>query len=188
MEKINETKQKLLDAACAVFREKGYEKAKVSDIVAMADVAQGTFYLYFKSKRECLNNLSSMLIKMFLDDLEREMSIMDEQSIYRVVKLLHESILKHKEILVILHFEQSNFDDNVISMQTQAHSHVDRIIEKALLAKGLSERSAMIKTYMISSAFSQFLLDELFVINPALRVDRSNILEMLTIIIDEVTC
>jgi AcrR family transcriptional regulator len=40
----------LLDAARRVFAEKDVEAARVSEIVALAGVAQGTFYLYFPSK------------------------------------------------------------------------------------------------------------------------------------------
>jgi AcrR family transcriptional regulator len=34
-----------------VFAEKGYHEAKIDDIVAIAGVAKGTFYLYFRDKR-----------------------------------------------------------------------------------------------------------------------------------------
>jgi AcrR family transcriptional regulator len=47
-------REQLLDAAIACFADHGYNSAKVSDIVQRAGVAQGTFYLYFKSKREVL--------------------------------------------------------------------------------------------------------------------------------------
>jgi AcrR family transcriptional regulator len=40
----------LLKAAREVLAERGYEATKVSDIVARAGAAQGTFYLYFPSK------------------------------------------------------------------------------------------------------------------------------------------
>lgn len=45
-----ERRAALLRAAREVLAEKGLESAKVSDIVARAGVAQGTFYLYFPSK------------------------------------------------------------------------------------------------------------------------------------------
>ena len=35
----------IIDAAIAVFAEKGVEKATVSDIVKRAGIAQGTYYL-----------------------------------------------------------------------------------------------------------------------------------------------
>ena len=40
----------ILQAAREVLATKGLEAAKISDIVARAGVAQGTFYLYFPSK------------------------------------------------------------------------------------------------------------------------------------------
>ncbi|MAQ15621.1 MAG: hypothetical protein CMN30_26925 [Sandaracinus sp.] len=43
-------KQQLLEAAKAVFEEKGYVAATVDDIVGRVDVARGTFYLYFDDK------------------------------------------------------------------------------------------------------------------------------------------
>jgi AcrR family transcriptional regulator len=41
----------LLDAATLVFARKGYRAASISDIIARAGVARGTFYLYFASKQ-----------------------------------------------------------------------------------------------------------------------------------------
>ncbi|MGW4338571.1 TetR/AcrR family transcriptional regulator [Rhodococcus koreensis] len=46
------TRQALIDAAHDVFIEMGYFDARVSDIVKRADVAHGSFYTYFPSKRE----------------------------------------------------------------------------------------------------------------------------------------
>ncbi|WP_040229052.1 TetR family transcriptional regulator [Bhargavaea cecembensis] len=43
-------RERIIRAAVEVFREKGIEKTKVSDIVRKAEIAQGTFYLYFPSK------------------------------------------------------------------------------------------------------------------------------------------
>ncbi|MFO0619008.1 MAG: TetR/AcrR family transcriptional regulator [Polyangiaceae bacterium] len=47
----------LLDAARDVFADKGYHDAKVEDIAERANVAKGTFYLYFKDKRAVLEEL-----------------------------------------------------------------------------------------------------------------------------------
>ena len=51
------TKDYLLDAAVRKFHQKGYQKTRISDIVSEAGVAQGTFYLYFKSKEEIFKNI-----------------------------------------------------------------------------------------------------------------------------------
>jgi AcrR family transcriptional regulator len=44
-------RQQLIEAGMAAFAEKGYHRTKVSDVVRRAGVAQGTFYLYFDSKK-----------------------------------------------------------------------------------------------------------------------------------------
>ncbi len=51
---VPEKYQRILDAAVEVIAEKGYFHAPVSAIAARAGVADGTVYLYFKSKDEVL--------------------------------------------------------------------------------------------------------------------------------------
>jgi len=53
----------LLGAARKVFRAKGYDGASVSEIVREAGVAQGTFYLYFPSKRDAAVSLRDGLME-----------------------------------------------------------------------------------------------------------------------------
>jgi AcrR family transcriptional regulator len=47
----------LLDAALAVFAEKGFAAARLEDIASRAGVSKGTIYLYYKSKEEILRAL-----------------------------------------------------------------------------------------------------------------------------------
>jgi len=54
---LDTTKMKLLIAAEELFGKKGYSKTKISDITNSVNVAQGTFYLYFQSKKEILYEL-----------------------------------------------------------------------------------------------------------------------------------
>ena len=60
-EKNTEREEQLLAAARKVFREKGYEGATVAQIVKEAGVAQGTFYLYFPSKKDAFFALGQYL-------------------------------------------------------------------------------------------------------------------------------
>lgn len=46
------TRLRLLEAAERVFGEKGYHEASVTDITREAEVANGTFYVYFPSKAD----------------------------------------------------------------------------------------------------------------------------------------
>ena len=48
------TKQKILDLAEKLIKERGFEEVSVDDIVNGCGVAKGTFYHYFKSKDDIL--------------------------------------------------------------------------------------------------------------------------------------
>ena len=45
---------RLVEAACAVFVEKGYASTRVAEIAERAGVGKGTVYEYFSSKEELL--------------------------------------------------------------------------------------------------------------------------------------
>jgi AcrR family transcriptional regulator len=52
-----ERPRELLDAALAVFVDKGFAAARAEEIAARAGVSKGTLYLYFHSKEELLRTL-----------------------------------------------------------------------------------------------------------------------------------
>jgi AcrR family transcriptional regulator len=56
-----ETRREILDAALACFSEVGYHETAISDIAGRVGIAQGTFYRYFQSKRDIVDEV--------LDDL-----------------------------------------------------------------------------------------------------------------------
>jgi AcrR family transcriptional regulator len=64
------TQQQIVSAAIDMFDEKGFQKTRVSDIVAKAGVAQGTFYLYFKSKEDIFLSICLEFVKLFSSFLE----------------------------------------------------------------------------------------------------------------------
>ncbi|MDY6905396.1 MAG: TetR/AcrR family transcriptional regulator [Thermodesulfobacteriota bacterium] len=53
-----ETRSLLLTAAVKTFHKKGLHDTRISDIVAAAGVAQGTFYNYFKSKEAIFQQIA----------------------------------------------------------------------------------------------------------------------------------
>ncbi len=52
-----QTRQKILDAAEREIGSKGFAEASISTITAEADVAQGTFYVYFRTKEDVMREL-----------------------------------------------------------------------------------------------------------------------------------
>lgn len=58
-----ERRQQILEAALAVFSERGFHAANVSDVASAAGVSQGTIYWYFDSKEELF---TAALLSFFL--------------------------------------------------------------------------------------------------------------------------
>lgn len=65
-----ERRRELLLAAKKVFAASGYHAAGVADIVAEAEVARGTFYLYFKSKRDVFSALLDHIFQSLMKRLQ----------------------------------------------------------------------------------------------------------------------
>jgi TetR/AcrR family fatty acid metabolism transcriptional regulator len=54
---VADKREAILRAATKVFAESGYFNSKVADVARVAGVADGTVYLYFKSKEEILRSI-----------------------------------------------------------------------------------------------------------------------------------
>lgn len=61
-------RRRILDAAVRVFARKGYFAARVSDIAKKAGVADGTIYLYFRSKEDLLVRLFDEVMSVHVEE------------------------------------------------------------------------------------------------------------------------
>jgi TetR/AcrR family fatty acid metabolism transcriptional regulator len=64
--------ERILDAAVRVFAKKGFHATRVSEVANAAGVADGTIYLYFKSKDE-------LLVSLFEDRVERLFAFLEAE-------------------------------------------------------------------------------------------------------------
>lgn len=60
-----QTRKRIIEAGCRLFRTKGYKQTKVSEITTALDVGKGTFYFYFSDKKalflECIPKIFNEL-------------------------------------------------------------------------------------------------------------------------------
>jgi TetR/AcrR family fatty acid metabolism transcriptional regulator len=98
---------RILDAAIKVFAAEGFYNAKVSQIAHEAGVADGTIYLYFKSKDD-------LLINLFEDRMERVNAnlreAIDTEStavarLRRIVKLHLELVEQNRDMAEVISVE-----------------------------------------------------------------------------------
>jgi len=64
---------RILEAALAVFAEKGFFVSRISDIADRANVADGTVYLYFKNKDEILATAINTAFDTFMNNARTEL-------------------------------------------------------------------------------------------------------------------
>lgn len=72
--KAEETKRRIYDAATSLLNERPYEEITVRDIVQRAEVAIGTFYIYFPSKKSVYFEVYSYTDKYFSDVVRTELN------------------------------------------------------------------------------------------------------------------
>ena len=62
MKKGEKRKQDLLDIAYRMFLTKGYENTSIDGIIEEAGIAKGTFYYYFKTKEQMLEEVIGQML------------------------------------------------------------------------------------------------------------------------------
>jgi AcrR family transcriptional regulator len=63
----DQRRQQLIDAARALFADKGFHATTVDDITRAAGVAKGTFYLYFREKREIYYQVIRQFMNLIME-------------------------------------------------------------------------------------------------------------------------
>jgi TetR/AcrR family fatty acid metabolism transcriptional regulator len=100
-------RERILDAAVRVFAKEGFYGAKVAQIAQAAGVADGTIYLYFKSKDD-------LLISLFEDRMDRVNATLREaisssvdpvDCIRRIVRLHLELVQKNRHMAEVVTVE-----------------------------------------------------------------------------------
>lgn len=91
------TEEKLINAAIELMSKNGYHRTTVADIVKAAGVAQGTFYLYYDSKKKLFLSLMERFYSLLQDallgigwDIE---SITSQEEIAQKIRLAIQNIL-----------------------------------------------------------------------------------------------
>ena len=71
MKKGERRKQELLQIAYRMFISRGYENTSVDEIIEEADIAKGTYYYYFETKEQMLEEVIGMMIDQEMEAASR---------------------------------------------------------------------------------------------------------------------
>lgn len=99
--------RKILDGALKVFAKKGFYQSKVAEIARLADVADGTIYLYFRNKDDILISLFEDVMQFAIERLEEALvGEEDPRRKLEIFALTHLSMIEsNREAAEILQVE-----------------------------------------------------------------------------------
>jgi TetR/AcrR family fatty acid metabolism transcriptional regulator len=97
----------ILRAAIRVFANNGYFNSKVADIAREAGVADGTVYLYFKSKEEILHSIFDRSMEEAITEGRKQLApITDPREKLRRIALLHlERLGSDRDLAIVFQVE-----------------------------------------------------------------------------------
>jgi TetR/AcrR family transcriptional regulator, fatty acid metabolism regulator protein len=104
---VTDKREAILRAAIKVFAQKGYFSSKVADIAGEAGIADGTVYLYFKSKDEILHSIFDRAMEEFIAEGKRELTeITNAADKLRRIATLHlEKLGADRDLAIVFQVE-----------------------------------------------------------------------------------
>lgn len=136
-QKAQRTRQKILEAARAVFAERGFAKTTAEEISAKAGVGYGTFYLYFSDKGQALHTILSEVDDKLYQTGQTEgtqvpMGLGALAPIKITIGAFFDSFKEYVDVLKICH-ELSATDPNFKAQHDKVRSRLVNRIKEHLL-------------------------------------------------------
>src|SRR5918996_6274999 len=87
---VTDKREAILRAGIRVFAHNGYFNSKVADNASEAGIADGTVYLYFKSKEEILHSIFDRSMEEAIAECRKQLAeITDPREKLRRIALMH---------------------------------------------------------------------------------------------------
>ncbi|HZG53984.1 MAG TPA: TetR/AcrR family transcriptional regulator [Pyrinomonadaceae bacterium] len=104
---VPDKREAILRAATKVFAENGYFNSKVADVARGAGVADGTVYLYFKSKEEILRSIFERGVNDAVAAARAETAALDDprEKLRRIARLHLERLGADRDLAVVFQVE-----------------------------------------------------------------------------------
>ena len=104
---VTDKRGAILRAAIKVFAGKGYFNSKVADIAGEAGIADGTVYLYFKSKEEILHSIFDQAMEEFIAEGRKELAFLSaaDEKLRKIAGLHLEKLGADRDLAIVFQVE-----------------------------------------------------------------------------------
>ncbi|MEC2258925.1 TetR/AcrR family transcriptional regulator [Bacillus cereus] len=140
VKEYEERRKEILETAERLFLTKGYTKTTVNDIIKEIGIAKGTFYHYFKSKEEVMDEIIMRIIKEDVTKAKRIVSNHDIPVLDKLFKILMEQSPKSGDVKekIIEQFHQPNNAEMHQKSLVQSIIHLSPVLTE-VLEQGIEE-------------------------------------------------
>ena len=97
-----ERKNQILDAATQVFMQKGFDKARMDDIVEETGLSKGTLYWYFKSKYDIIINILDRIFQHAFEQFDSQQKVGEMSASEALWQFSEEAIQDYKKMLNLM--------------------------------------------------------------------------------------
>jgi AcrR family transcriptional regulator len=164
-----ETRNSILEAAAALFDEKGYDQTTTHQIAARADVSVGALYRYFSDKQAILVEVYSLEISGLRNRILQEFSFVDSvgKDLQALVRKALEAVFQvyaERPGLRRTLVEQSRKIPELADLRRQQERELYQTVRQVLLSPGIKIRvpdvdvSAYLCSLLVDSLSEDFLL------------------------------
>jgi len=101
-----ERRNEILDTSEILFATKGYVKTTVNDILEVIGIAKGTFYYYFQSKEEVMNEIVMRFIGIGVESakaIASDANLKATEKIFQIISPQNQDTTQKEHILDELH-------------------------------------------------------------------------------------
>ena len=104
---VADKREAILRAGVRVFAAKGFFNSKVADIAREAGIADGTVYLYFKSKDEILHSIFDRAMADFIEEGRREIESLDDpvEKLRTIARLHLQRLSADRDLAIVFQVE-----------------------------------------------------------------------------------
>jgi len=122
-----EKRERILEVSLKLFMEKGFNQTSIEEITKLAGISKGSFYTYFKSKEDLLENI----IESLIGNVEKEF--------FKIVSIKKKNPVDYIENFLKLNLSLSrNFSSSILTIIRDVSFAPTKVREK--MRKKLRER------------------------------------------------
>lgn len=157
----------IIQSSIHLFKENGIEQTKVSDIVKDAQIAQGTFYLYFPSKLSLMPAIAEVMVEIIMKRIKIE--VKKDQTIEVKLENIVDSIFavtkEYSEVMAMIYSGLASTEHlrEWETVYAPVYEWISAVLKEAKTAKSIRQtidphRTAKLVIGLIESAAEQVFL------------------------------